>query len=290
MLIDLGLRRTTARNTALAAGLLILGLPVSGPVQSRIEQGHICPGADLARYTSQSHATEKGVRRRCELLKRIESDGELEPVSLRDRVRHELSNRFAVEIDFSGRIGLPRRVVDFLLGHMPETAVMVSAYSDSDYTATQTGAIHGPAMFFVTDNDTFAASFTYLFSRPSTDTSEHMFFESGFAKVLFWKIWGNSFIHYRLRQDGESTSRYDIKVHVFTDSRLLRLVLKSGPFRYYSRSMFKGVLNDIESAVRGFDADSNRGETLPEYYVAGLKSRLQANTRIQFLEQRSSGR
>lgn len=261
-------------NTALAAGLLITAVPVSDPVHSSSAQNSACPNLRLTPYTSRPYATEEGVRRRCALLKDIERGGELQSSPLRDQVLNELAHRFAVEIDFTGVVGLPRRTVDYLLDKMPETAVLVSAYSDRDYKATQVDPAQGPKSFFVTNHDTFAAGFTYLSSRLSADLSQHMFFERGHAKVLFWRIWGNSFVRYKLRNEGEETAYYDIRVHVFTDSRLLRAVLKSGLFRYFAHLMFKGILDDIESAVHEFAADSNRSKILPPYFVTGLKRRL----------------
>jgi hypothetical protein len=250
---------------------MVLGLLVNEAAVSRTA-ADACPG--LSPYTNRSHATEKGARQRCSLLENIERDGDIAPKELRENVVKELANRFAVEIEFSGEVGLPRRAVDYLLENMPETAVLVSAYSGKDYRATQTDTPQWPEQFFVTNNDTFAASFTYLYSRPTTGVSEHMFFESGFAKVFFWRVWGNSFIHYRLRPAGESSARYDFTVYVFTDSRLLRVVLESGPFRYFAHRMFKSILEDIQATVREFAIDPEPAEVLPPYYVSGLKMRL----------------
>lgn len=269
--------------------LLILGLPLGEPAHSRVGQEvgqkigqeigqEIDPEAGcagLSRYTSQSYATDKGASRRCDLLTAIEHDGESLPGALRVRVLNELSNRFMLRIDFSGHVGLSRQAVDYLLDNMPEAAALVSAYSNKDYRATETDAPGYRDRFFVTNNETFAARFTYLATRPHPDASEHIFFESGFAKVLFWRVWGNSFIHYHLREIDEASSRYDIEVHVFTDSRLLRSVLSSSPFRYFATSMFDGILGDIEAAVQAFATDSNPGDTLPPYFVMGLKKRLQ---------------
>jgi len=255
--------------------LFILGLPVSEPVHSRVGQAPGCPGPDLHGYISQSYATDRGATRRCGLLADIERYGALEPGDLRVQILDELSKRFAIRIEFKGEVGLPRRAVDYLLHNMPEAAALVSVYSGKDYRATETNIARSRDRFFVTNNDTFAARFTFLRSREGPHDSEHMFFESGFAKVLFWRVWGNSFIDYRLSGTGASTSRYDIDVHVFTGSRLLRTVLNTGLFRYFAQSMFDGILDDIESAVGEFSADSNPGESLPPYFVMGLKNRLQ---------------
>lgn len=268
-----------------ALALLALGLPLTDAVQARVAAS-ACPHSGLSGYTARSYATEKGASLRCALLAEIERDGELAAGELRARVTDELARRFALHIDFAGEVDLSRKAVDYLLSNMPETAALVSAYSDNDYRATQTDIPDGPDHFFVTNNDTFAAGFTYLFSRLRPGTSEHIFLESGFAKVLFWRVWGSSFIHYRLHENGEAAARYDIRVHVFTDSRLLRTVLSSGPFSYFAQKMFDGILEDIEMAVDSFALDPVPGETLPPYFVTGLKKRLGTSHEVDPREDR----
>lgn len=269
-------RRPGIRHCTSAAGVLILGLIVNGAVHSGTTPGGGCPG--LAQYTAKPYATAKGERRRCDLLREIEGDGEVASEPLRARVLQELANRFAVEMDFTGSVALPGRAVDYLLENMPETAALVSAYADKEYQATQTDGTPGPKSFFVTNGASFAARFTFLSSRTSPDVSEHMFFESGHADVLFWRVWGSSFVRYHLHKDGDKSARYDIRVHVFTDSRLLRAVLGSRLFRYFADRMFKGILNDIESAVRRFAGDSDPREQLPSYFVTGLNARLEGDS------------
>lgn len=261
-------------NAALATGLCILGLSLGEAARSGDAAAGPCAGPDLARYTARSFATEEGTRRRCALLQDIERDDTPVPPALRDKILHELTNRFSVEIDFTGVVRLPRRSVDYLLKYMPETAALVSLYSGKEYAATQVDGAPRPERFFVTDNDTFAASFTYLRSGTSPELSEYLFFEDGRAKVLFWTVWGNSFIHYDLERAGGGSSRYDIRIHVFTQSRLLRAILKSGLFRHFARSMFKDILKDVETAVHEFAEDDSAEETLPPYFVLGLKDAL----------------
>lgn len=265
-------RPPVTRLALSAAGMFIFGLITSQSGQAAAPGGD-CPGLDL--YTSQPYATDKGQRRRCELLQEIESRGRVASQPLREKLLEELANRFAIELDFSGDVALPGRVVDYLLDNMPETAALVSAYSDKEYRATQTDAPPGPESFFVTNSRSFAAHFTFLSSRRLPGISEHIFFESGHADVLFWRVWGNSFVRYSLRKIGGDSARYDIKIHVFTDSRLLRTVLRSRLFAYFANRMFKSILSDIESAVHRFADDSSPGEHLPAYFVAGLKTRLE---------------
>ena len=215
------------------------------------------------------------------MLADIERGGEPLPADLRARVLKELVNRYAVEIDFAGAVDLPRRAVDYLLGHMPEAADLARTYSHKEYTATQSDPPQGPREFFVTDNRTFAADFTYLMSRKSPGVSEHMFLESGRTKVLFWTVWGNAFVHYELREDGGQASRYDMNIHVFTNSRLLRVLLGSGLFRHFAKSMLEDVVQDVESAVHEFDADSNPDRILPPYFVEDLKRGLRTEPPVQ---------
>lgn len=237
------------------------------------EHGGVCIGVE--RYIAQSYATERGTHRRCDLLARIENPAGIASHPMHERVREELANRYAVDIRFTGSVALPGRAIDYLLENITETAALVSAYTNKDYMATQADATPGPKSFFVTNSDSFAADFTYLSSRVSPVISEHLFFESGNARVLLWRIWGNAFVHYHLDKNvHEDDAAYDITVHVFTNSRMLRTILKSGLFQYFADRMFKGILEDVESAVRRFAADANPGEHLPHYYVSGLRSRL----------------
>lgn len=272
MLIGHARPRTRSRLAAPAAGLFVIGLIAHGTVQAAdVPDG--CSG--LTAYLSKPYATDKGARRRCELLREIESEDALASHPLRERMLKELSNRYRVRMKFSGDVDLPGRAVDYLLENMPETAALVSAYTNEDYRATQADATPGPKSFFVTNNDSFAAEFTFLFSRISPAASRHMFFESGHARVLLWKIWGNSFVRYGLVKSGDESADYDIEIHVFTSSRVLRTVLGSGLFGYFAERMFNGILSDIESAVHRFAEDPNPGEHLPPYFAAGLTNRLQ---------------
>lgn len=264
---------TPSLNALPAFGLLLVGLTVNGSVDADASTDGTCRG--LASYESRSYATEKGVRRRCDLLREIETgDPPISP-ALRNQILQELSSRHAVEMEFTGSVELPGRVIDYLLENMPEAAALVSRYTDNEYGATQVDSTPGPKGFFVTNNSSFAANFTYLYTRNSSSASEHMFFESGNAKVLFWTVWGNSFVRYNLHKQDKDASRYDIRVHVFTDSRLLRTVLKSGVFKYFADRMFKGILSDIEAAVGRFADDPTPGQRLPPYFVTGLRSRLE---------------
>lgn len=262
----------TPRTLIPAAVLLSVALAVAGSVRADTSVDGGC--TELARYASKSYATDKGMRRRCALLEVMSSGERLEPPSLREKILDELSNRFAVEMDFDGAVALPGRAVDYLLENMPETAALVSRYTDKEYQATQSGSVPGPQSFFVTNTTSFAADFVFLVSRETPTASEHMFFESGHARVLLWRIWGNSFVHYKLHKNGNENARYDITVHVFTSSRLLRTVLRSGLFRYFADRMFRGILGDIESAVTDFVDDPDPGVHLPPYFVTALKSRL----------------
>lgn len=268
-----GVHPTASRRALPGVAALLVGLLSSGPAHPDAAPGDACPG--LAAYNAKSYATDKGRQRRCALLRDIERHGNLASHPLRERLLTELANRFAVEMDFEGEVDLPAPVVDYLLENMPEAAAMVSTYMDKDYGATQADSTPGPRGFFVTNSKTFAASFTYLYSRSSGNRREHMFFESGHARVLLWRIWGNSFVHYALERSDPQTSRYDITVHVFTDSRLLRTILSSDLFGYFADRMFKGILDDIESAVERFEADGAPGQRLPPYFVAGLDDRLE---------------
>lgn len=256
-----------------AAGLFVVCLAAGGSTHSAAVRGDGC--RDLGHYTSQSYATEEGLERRCSLLREVETRGRLTPTSLRERLLEELSNRFAVELDFSGEVELSGWVVDYLLENMPETAALVSTYTDNEYRATQADETPGPASFFVTNTTSFAADFIYLSSLTTPSISRHMFFESGHARVLLWRVWGNSIVRYNLRKRGPDNARYDIRIHVFTDSRVLRTVLESGLFRYFADRMFRGILGDIETAVRRFTDDANPREHLPPYFVTGLNARLQ---------------
>jgi hypothetical protein len=264
---------TKTLRIASGAAMLIISLCTNGSEQVSTEPDGQCAG--LTAYMSADYATEAGFRRRCNLLREIEDGGNTVSPDLRDLLLHELSSEHAVELDFAGSVDLPAEAVDYLLENMPETAVLVSSYTDREYLASQVGAAPGPKSFFVTNSDTFAADFKYLYARESRDVSEYMFFESGHARVLVWRIWGNSFVRYKLYRNDDGTGRYEIKVHVFTDSRLLRTVLRSGLFRYFADRMFRGILEDIESAVESFVADSSPGEKLPPYFVSGLQAKLQ---------------
>ncbi|MDZ7839973.1 MAG: hypothetical protein U5R46_04000 [Gammaproteobacteria bacterium] len=261
-----------ARTVAPAAVLLALALAAAS-IRAEPPVDGVCAGLD--RYTAKSYATEKGLGRRCALLEEVSRGGQLDLPSLREKILDELSNRFAVEMDFDGAVALPGRAVDYLLENMPETAALVSRYTGKEYHATQSGSVPGPTSFFVTNTTSFAADFVYLVSRETPTASEHVFFESGQARVLLWRIWGNSFVHYKLQKNGDENARYDITVHVFTSSRLLRTVLSSGLFRYFANRMFRGILGDIESAVTAFVDDPKPVEHLPPYFVTGLKSRLE---------------
>lgn len=261
------------------------------PAHADTDLDDLCPEADLTAYTTEPYASEKGVRRRCALLARLPSHGAMLPPALRERLNDELGKRFAVELQFTGSVTLDGEAIDYLMAHMPETAALVSTYSDKDYGATQIDATPGPAGFFVTNNDSFAANFAYLSSRITRDESDHVFIESGYAKVLFWRVWGNAIIHYNLDKKAAGRADYAITVHVFTNSRVLRTVLNSGLFKYFAGDMFQGILTDIETGMQRFSDDASPEEKLPPYFIDGLRDALAQGGDVETdLEQRFEGR
>lgn len=266
------LRLSPARRRLLPALVLFSCITVPGTADSSPTDSGGCAGIEL--YTAKPYASDKGIRRRCGLLQEIGRRGDLSAHPLRQSMLEEIANRFSVELEFEGRVELPGRVVDYLLDNMPEAAGLVSAYLDRDYGATQVDSTPGPPGFFVTNSSTFAARFTYLYSRSLATGSEHMFFESGQAKVVFWRIWGNSFVRYQLHRRDAESSRYKIDVYVFTQSRLLKAVLGSTLFKYFADRMFTGILDDIVTAVRRFEEDPDPGEHLPPYFIEGLNKAL----------------
>ena len=255
--------------------LFTLALSSSNAAFSHVGRFGACPESSLIPYTALPFATERGIGRRCSLLRLIEDRGQPIPDPLRGQVLKELTNRYAIEIDYTGVVSLPGDVIDYLLENIRETAMLVSFYSGNEYQATQIDPWHGSRKFVATNNDTFFAGFTYLYSGTSLDSSEHMFFESGYARVLFWRIWGNSLIRYTLHKNGDGTSSYDIRVFVFTESRLLRAILSSRLFLRFSREMFEDILRDIESATHRFSVAPNPEDHLPARFARELKTRLQ---------------
>lgn len=266
---------TKVRNIALPTGLFILSFLGCGTTLSHIGRYGACPESDLILYTARPFATEQGISHRCGLLRAIEDGRETIPDPLRQQVLDELSNRFAVEIVYTGVVDLPGNAIDYLLGNIRETAMLVSTYSDNEYQAIQVDPPQGGKRFIVTNNDTFFAGFTYLYSYISQGNSEHMFFESGHARVLFWRVWGNSIVQYKLYKNDNGTSRYEVKVYVFTESRLLKTILNSRLFLIFSRRMFEDILKDIESATKHFAATPDSNDYLPTDFVADLKIKLQ---------------
>jgi len=257
--------------------LLLAAWLANAAVHADAARNGACPEARLAGYTAQPYASEKGTHRRCALLSLLPSHGRLLPPVLQERLHKELAKQFTAEIRFKGSVELDGDTVEYLMRHMPETAALVTAYSDTDYRATQTDAQPGPAGFFVTNNDTFAANFAYLRSRATPHDSEHVFLENGYAKVLLWRVWGNAIIHYTLANKAPGVSDYDITVHVFTDSRLLHSILKSRLFGFFADKMFQGILLDVETGVRRFADDPDPEEILAPYFINDLQATLPRN-------------
>jgi len=266
------------------AALLVLLLVVTGhPRDARPAGDAATPGGcdleEVAAYAAAAYATADGMALRCELWQRIRSAADVLPPVLHERMKRESTKRFTTVLDFQGRVDVSRPVVDYLLENVSRTAVLVSAYSERRYSATQLESGRSARRFTVTDGERFAAGFSYLWTRMSAAASEHMFFETGRARVLWWTIWGNAFVHYRLEKEDDRSSRYDIRIRVFTESRVLRAILGSRLFRHFAGRMFDGILEDIEHAVRAFEGDPRPPAGLPARYRAGLLERLRHRDR-----------
>lgn len=240
------LSRAPIRPALTAVWLILVSLSPAfpGEVAEHAESGGAGPCAELD--DTLFAGTVEEVAQRCDLIKELKGRGVVFPSLLATKILQEMSRPFATSIELTGEVPLSRSAIDFLFYELPDTARLVNHFNDTLYRVDYTQPDRSE--FFATNGRKTTATFYSLDSRITDHDSNYLMFESGSAKLLFWKFKGNTIVELDYAETGEAT-RYLVRVYIFTDSKAYRSFFDSALFRYLLGSMFRQILRNIVSAV-----------------------------------------
>ena len=157
---------------------------------------------------------------RCALLGRL-IEGGLDPDDDTGRqILAELARPYATVLELAGDALLPGPALGFLLEELPGAARMINLYKNTRYEVAW--LTRDRSRFMATNNRTMQATFTRFQTHTAND---HLLFESGTARLLFWQLNGNTIVDFHL-EPGERATRYRIRIHIFTDSPGIPFILR----------------------------------------------------------------
>lgn len=257
------------RRLGPVAALIVLLAPWSGPgFAAAPDTQAACPQLDRAAHPAPPDEFDS----RCRLLDELERRGLPRHGPATANILTELGRRYSTVVELAGEAPLPTPVLDYLLQELPDTARLVNHFGDSDYEVIFTHPDR--SSFFATNNRSMQADFSYIDRRDTASGSNHLLFESGKSKLLLWKFAGSALLELGLEQ-AEGATKYNMNIHIFSDSRGFHLFFKSALFKGLMQSMFKRILNNIVSAVRQFEVSHEVFPTENPDFARILAERLQ---------------
>ena len=207
-----------------------------------------CPDLILDETPVHDANPEAGILLRCQLVNELISSGLNLNSPLGSLIEAEIVQPYGLEINIEKTTGLAKSALDHMLSDLPETARLINYYQHTSYQVAYTNRIR--SRFYASNHDNLSGSYIKLGGRIDTNDSHYNYFQSGQARLLFWRLWGNTIVGIHLKHKSMSRSVFQMQIRVFTRSRVLYGILKSRLFQHLTRSMVKDFLLDIEDAVR----------------------------------------
>jgi hypothetical protein len=183
---------------------------------------------------------------RCALLTRLIEGGLNLGGGIGRQVLAEIARPYVTVFEVAGDALLPGPALRFLLEELPDTARMINFYENTRYEVAW--LTQDRSRFIATNNRTLQATFKRFKTRTADGAGDYLLFESGSAKLLFWQLNGNTIVDLHLEPRKRAT-RYNIKIHIFTDSPGFHSFFESGLFRYLARTMVQGIIGDMVEAA-----------------------------------------
>ena len=152
---------------------------------------------------------------RCALLTRLIEGGLNLGGGIGRQVLAEIVRPHVTVLELAGDALLPGPALRFLLEELPDTARMINFYENTRYEVAW--LTQDRSRFIATNNRTLQATFKRFKTRTTDGAGDYLLFESGSARLLFWQLNGATIVGLHL-EPGERATRYNIKIHIFTDS------------------------------------------------------------------------
>lgn len=227
----------------------------------------VCPRAGIAVPWSEAADTDS----RCALLLRLMDRG----LDLTDDTGRQILGEFArthaTVLELDGHALLPAPALGFLLQELPDAARMINFYNNTRYQVAWLN--RDRSRFFATNNRSMQANFKRFQTRTSGGISDYLLFESGKTRLLLWQLTGKTVISIHLESQGQTT-RYNIRIHIFTDSPGFHSFFESGLFRYLARTIVRGIIEDMTGAANKLAESKDTLPTLSPGFAEGLRSRV----------------
>lgn len=203
----------------------------------------LCAELHAAGHTGSSD----GFAYRCELIHQLKTRGLSMSSPMGRQILGELLRPWQTVLHLHGEAPLPKSALQYLFQESPDTARLVNFFARTDYRVVYTNPQR--SQFFATNNRNMKATVDIIDRLETKPTSNYLMFENGEAKLMFWRFAGKSIVELNLKEFAQQT-KYDLKIHIFTNSRTFHFFFESALFRHLMTSMLKRVLRDIVSATQ----------------------------------------
>ena len=229
--------------------------------------GRPCPEIDVSVYKGK----KEGLVYRCALLAQLKARGLVLTSSVGQQILSEMLRPYDTVIELSGKAALPKIATVYLFEEFAHTAELTNFYNGSNYQVIYTQPDH--SQFFATNNRNMWATVDIIDKTESVSSNNYLLFENGQAKWVFWRFTGKSIFELTLREENDQT-RYEAKIHLFTQSGVFHAFFESPLFAYLVRAMFKKIVGDIVDAAHKFNQAETAPAQLDPVFTAQLLRRL----------------
>lgn len=224
----------------------------------------ICPGTGIPVYGNSGEGSY-----RCDLAKKLDDRGMDTSTETGKAILEAFKRSYATVLEISDIAKLTRSALDYLLDELPDTARLINYYEDTAYEISYLNEER--SRFFATNNRNMSAIFERFETRFLPGTSSYLMFESGTAKILFWRFKGDAIIDFDL-VDMNDDAGYVLKLHLFTDSKGYHAIFDSKLFEYLMISMVRRIIGDAVSAANRLANSDGEFASMPPAFVGKLRS------------------
>ena len=121
------------------------------------------------------------------------------------------------------------------------------------------------------------ATFRQFLTRVDGNESDYLLFESGEARLLFWRFRGSTILEIDLIPQAQATD-YQIMIHIFSDSSGYHSFFESALFKYLIRNLVFGVVDKISRSAAELSDTTGLVQPLREDFVQTVRRQLNAET------------
>ena len=233
-----------------------------------LSPGSPCPEIENSVYKGK----EDGLLYRCTLLDQLKARGLALTSPVGQQIVSEMLRAYDTVIELNGKAALPKPAVVYLFEEFPHTAQLTNFFKNSNYQVRYTR--HDRSQFFATNNRNMWATVDIIDRTESVSSNNYLLFENGQAKWMFWRFTGKSIVELNLIEQDNQT-KYEVKIHLFSNSGVFHAFFESPLFAYLMRAVFKKIVGDIVDATLMFREIKAVPPTLDSDFSAELLGRLE---------------